>query len=512
MTQKRRVIMLGLDATDSELINTLCDAGRLPALSALRARGRRAELDCAPSAFLSMVWPNFNSSTPVSHHGWYLNKVWRHERMRVEYAKPSWLPQTAFWDALDPAQYKVALLDVPFSMGPPKGMNGIYLNGWQNHDDFGRITHPRNLWRELESEFGRPAMNPELFGPQSPDTLLALREEMLAAAEQFAELSASTLRDGDFDLFVSVFGAAHRCGHYLWSLREIDTHGLTRETLRLLESALQDVYIACDRGLSKVLQHAGDDATVVVFALHGMGANSGWFEHFHTMVSRIQSGGVSAPPKQGLLFRAKKALPWTLVRQVTTRLPSVVNQALVPIWSSRMHDWAKTPYFVLPADLNGYLRINLRGREPQGIVEPGQEMDELCEFLTRALTSFKDTRTGEPVVACVERVRDMPYADAPRLAHLPDLVVQWNTQAASESTGMRSAEFGEITWERGTKLPSGRSGNHRGPGWMVSAGPGISASASVDRYDIIDLGPTVLRWLDADIPPAMVGTPIESLL
>ncbi len=49
------------------------------------------------------------------------------------------------------------------------------INGWQCHDDFGRLELPEGLWRRLERRHGRPCLTPEVYGPQSAETLLALR-------------------------------------------------------------------------------------------------------------------------------------------------------------------------------------------------------------------------------------------------------------------------------------------------------------------------------------------------
>ena len=112
-------------------------------------------------------------------------------------------------------------------------------------------------------------------------------------------------------------------------------------------------------------------ARVMVFALHGMGPNTGWTERFPDLVGQIHRGGPAGPGQDRPALRIKKALPWELVREVTTRLPTEVNKSLMSLWSARMLDWSATRFFALPVDCNGFVRVNLRGREAQGIVAPG---------------------------------------------------------------------------------------------------------------------------------------------
>ncbi|HET7585154.1 MAG TPA: alkaline phosphatase family protein [Gemmatimonadaceae bacterium] len=501
------VLMVGIDATEQRLVDALCDAGELPTLAALRARGCWGPLESRPSGFLSMVWPTFFTGTTVGQHGWYFNKMWRPERMRVEYTLPSWLPQRPFWEELD-ERYRIALLDVPFSAAPPSHLNGIYLNGWQNHDDFGRQYHPRDLWRRLASEFGSPVMHPELFGAQTARTLLGLRTEMLACTDQMGDVCAALLRRERWDLFLVVLGGAHRGGHYLWDLSQIETRGVAERDLATLRGGCADLYRAWDRALGKMLDAAPPDMRVLAFSLHGMEANAGWGEHFHQIVALLHSRGAAAASTSGLVYRVKRALPWTLVRQVTRRLPSSVNHALVPLWSSRMHDWSRTRYFALPMDLNGYIRVNLEGREPHGIISPGAEYDALCEELCAELHELRDIESGERIVAGVDVVDKVVGADAPRRVLLPDLVVRWADVSARDSSGVRSTH-GEVRWARGAPFPSGRSGNHTSRAWFAAAGPGIPALGRLDaHHDILDLVPTAFEWMGAPMSPRFEGVPI----
>ncbi len=507
MSSTPPVLMLGFDATEQRVVDAMCDAGELPALGALRARGCFGGLSGRPPGFLSMVWPTFFTGTTVGQHGWYFNKMWRRERMRVEFTLPSWLPQNPFWEHLD-ERYRVALLDVPFAASPPRRQNGIYVNGWQNHDDFGRQCRPRDLWRRIAAEHGRAVMSPEVFGPQSARTLLALREEMLRCTEQMGRLCASLLRRERWDLFVAVFGGAHRGGHYLWDLSQIDTNGVRAADLRTLREAHADIYRAWDRALGEILDAAPPQMRVLAFSLHGMGPNAGWGEHFHDIAAMLHHRGAPQHTSAGLVYRVKRALPWTLVRQVTRRLPSSVNHALVPLWSSRMHDWSRTRFFALPMDLNGYLRINLRGREPLGIVEPGAEYQALCAELRDELLDVRDIETGAPIVAGVDLVDETVGTDAERRELLPDLIVRWTDVSAHDSSGVRS-RYGDVRWERGAPFPSGRSGNHTPRGWFVAAGSGIPALGALDApHDILDLVPTAFDWLGAPVPPHFEGTPI----
>jgi predicted AlkP superfamily phosphohydrolase/phosphomutase len=503
-------MLIGFDSVEISVLEELCGQGKLPAFESLRREGASGVLESKPNVFLSMVWPTFTTGTGVGQHAWYFNKLWNHRRMRLEYATGEWLPYTPFWEDLDPSRHRMAILDVPFPVHPRPDFNGVFLNGWQNHDDWGTFSHPRGLWSELRREVGRPAMQPEVFGRQDAGTLLRLREEVLASTEQFTRICEHVLARGEWDLFTAVYGAAHRGSHYLWNLSQIDLAGVDGATARLLENARVEIFQACDRALARLLEKAPRGARVMAFALHGMGPNSGWSEYFDRIAARLMGGG-SGAPKRGLIYRMKKALPWHIIRQVTRRLPSSVNHALVPLWSRRMYDWSTVRFFPLPLDLNGFIRINLKGRETPGVIEPGAQYDELLDELEEGFLSFRDLNTGERVVASVHRMDDLVPPDSPRRDILPDLAVTWSNVSALESDGIRSEKYGEIRWEKGSKLPSGRSGNHLGRGWFMARGPGIAPGEPAATHDILDIAPTVCRWLGAEPPARLEGRPIPEL-
>jgi len=481
--------MIGLDAAEWELIDRLCDAGELPTLARLRARGAYGRLEGCASRFAGGVWPTFYTGQDVPWHGLYHNKIWRQERMRVEVADESWFPEQPFWELLDRERYRVAVLDVPMTVASPKPLNGVHLAGWGTHDVIARGSWPGELWDQLRRQFGGPGMPAELFGAQSERSLKRLTSQLIAATDQMAAIGSALLARERWDLFLLVFGATHRGGHYLWN------------------RGLLEVYRACDRAVGRVLSQVPADARILVFAVHGMGPNTTWADRTSDILQRIQSGGGPAP-KKGALYRVKQMLPWPLIRVVTTRLPQSLQNGLVKLWSKRMFDWSSTRAFPVPMDHAGYIRLNLRGREPEGIVSPGEEYDALCAELAEGFLSFRDLGTGARIVRCVYRQHELSPADAPARDRLPDLVIEWNGVSPIESPGITSDRYGELRWSPPGRIPSGRAGNHRPEGWFIATGDGI-APGPLQGHTILDLVPTACGWLGADLGDRLQGQPIR---
>jgi predicted AlkP superfamily phosphohydrolase/phosphomutase len=354
-------------------------------------------------------------------------------------------------------------------------------------------------------------MPAEHYGPQTAAGLARLRSDLLAASRQMGTLSASLLAREAWDLFLAVLGTPHRAGHYLWDLSQVDLSALPADLQQRLEHALVDVYRACDDALAELLARVPRDATILVFALHGMGRNPGWSDHCAEILARILAADGGAAPKATFVSGVDRILPRGLIRPITNRLPERLQNALVTRWYGGMVDPRTTRCFPLLMDLAGYLRINLKGRESAGIVEAGREYEELCRALATAFLGLRDIRTGAPIVERVYHVDELAPRDAPYRDALPDLVVTWTDVSAIDSPGVRSVEVGELRWQPVGRLPSGRSGNHRGKGWFVAVGDGIEPGTRADGHRIVDLAPTVVHWLGAEQPPDFQGEPIPAL-
>ena len=512
MTGRSPVVLIGFDATEIELTDRLVAQGRMPNLASLRQRGCWGRLQTQPPHFLSLVWSTFFCSARLGDHAWYFNKLWNPDQQRLQYVSPTWLPLRPFWSSLDES-YRIVVLDLPFVASLPGRSNVTLLNGWQCHDDFGRMELPRGLWSRTVARHGKPGLTPEVFGPQTAATLLAQREEVLKANRQFGDICCEYLEQDGVDLLLAVFGAVHRGTHYLWDLTQIDTTGVDPDTLAVLRAARDECYQSFDRELGRIVERTPSDARILAFALHGMAPNDGWYERLPQLVEQIHRGGGAAPPpRKGWVFRIKQMVPWTLVRQVTRRIPHAWNKALVPFWSRRMLDWSRTRYFTLPMDYNGYVRLNLKGREREGCVDPS-EVDQVIAEVEAGLRSFRDLESGRPLIRGVVKVDDLVGAAAPRRRYLPDLVVLWDPpHPTSQSSGVVSPTYGEVRWPKGEKLVSGRSGNHTPNGWFVAVGPGISPGQSTHVHDTADLIPTVFEWLGAPQPAHFAGRPIDELI
>ncbi len=495
--------MVGLDAADFLLVERWAREGRLPNLAALMASGTRGRLRSSARLLAGSPWPTFFTGRSPAEHGLYHDFQWRQERMGFAAPSPDWLPTTPFWRRLD-ADLRVVTYDVPFLLDLD-GAAGREVIGFAGHDRLtAPMTHPPELLRQIEAEFGGLEMIREGYGVRTPGELLALRDFLVEITRRSTRVAVRLLEE-PWDLAVLGFGATHRAGHRLWDRSSAD-RPLSGEEGARFDRALEDVYAECDRTIGALVECA-PDARVLVFALHGMMVNACRNDMLDAMLARALEGPEARTPRPGLIRRLGEALPLALRRAASRAVPGPLRDGIVTRWATGGRDWSRTQAFTLRADLQGYIRINLRGREPEGIV-PADALDGLCERISEGLASFRDATSGEPVVAEVVRLREV-WGDGERMDRLPDLIVRWVDTPAKVHEALASDRLGRIERETPGRIPNGRSGNHRGEGFLVASGPGIPSDAALEAPgDIRDLAPTVLELLGHPALEGLEGRPL----
>lgn len=497
--------MIGLDAADPDLIERWSRDGSLPNLAGLFARGSYGRLDPPDGVLLGPPWPSFYTGTPVSEHGLYEYLVWRPDRMD-ETRATAVCPLNPFWRRLGPDGPRSVVIDVPLVPSPER-IHGVEITCWATHERLVPFsTYPPELAREIEDRLGRPPMRAEVHRRVSYGSLLRERDTLVETTSYVEELAARLLDGEDWDLGLVCFSASHRAGHKLWSTTGSNGKGTAAEASQL-SGALRDVYRAIDAAIGRLLDLAGPDTDVLVFSLHGMGPNTSRALVLPDLLDRILGEGEQTPARL-TLRRLRGAVPLQLREWVKRQLPIRLQDRLGTFWRTR-RDWSRTRAISLAADLHGFVRINLAGREAEGIVQP-DEYESLCGTIAEGLADFRDADTGVPAVSRVIRRAEL-YPRGARADLLPDLIVVWSDAPAAEHRALVSERCGRVEWPAPGGNPDGRSGNHRLQGWIAGAGPSIAEGAEIRAATILDIAPTALALLGRNPHAGMTGAPLPQL-
>ena len=198
-------------------------------------------------------------------------------------------------------------------------------------------------------------------------------------------------------------------------------------------------------------------------------------------------------------------VPDSVRTAVSRRLPTAIQERRLTEMFRVSTDWSRTLAFSIPSLYTGHIRVNVRGREPQGVVEPGAEYRELIDRLEADLRAIEDPVTGAPAIQVVHRTADLFGETPPEL--LPDLFVEWEP-----STYFRSQVAHPRAVLRQEPPAYFRDSFHTLEGFLIAAGPDIGARGVVPPVDVLDIAPTSLSLLKGRAAPAMTGSVAHSLL
>jgi predicted AlkP superfamily phosphohydrolase/phosphomutase len=184
-------------------------------------------------------------------------------------------------------------------------------------------------------------------------------------------------------------------------------------------------------------------------------------------------------------------------------LPRSVNEKLSLYWKTAGITWQHTRAFAIDNANEGYIRINLKGREPQGIVEPGAEYEALCQELYRTLQSATNPANGQLAAYRVYKTDDLFHG--PCRSHMPDVIVIWNEDARI-STDLLTENYGVAhNVQPAYGVSPYYTGNHRANAFTLAVGPEIRSGQVLKGTSILDLAPTILDHFGIRPPEYMTG-------
>ncbi|MGK7951572.1 MAG: alkaline phosphatase family protein [Xenococcaceae cyanobacterium] len=552
-TEKKQVIAIGLDAADPKLMEKWMSEGHLPNISKIREQGIYSRLhNCvnyqggtAEFSSTEPLWVMMATGCLPDKTGFWDTITYNAKTYKVGcdsvyggYDYQEYKPFYALGD-----DYRVAALDVPVTR-VCSGVNGIQVTGWGGHHPFHPSeSEPKEFLSDIITKYGENPVyrkdNGIWWDKKYFDWVTKSVEQSLATR---AQVCCDILQQDKWDLFITGFGETHTLGHDLYNMSQPD-HPLYPYTNKMdtLGDPMLKGFQQVDRAIGKILSVAPEDANVLLFAVHGMGPN------LTDLLSMMHLGEImyrfNFPGKVALGYNdINKPVPPIITQKIRNGWSAEVwrqiyePNPLKKLWHTWTHKkflhgskhgllspyplmdnkvqlswmpafwysslWPKMKAFALPAFADGHIRINLKGRDRDGIVEPS-EYDALCSEITEFLHRLKDGRSQQPLVKQVVRTRTSPLDDNPKLPD-PDLIVVWEEIATDVVDSPDVGRIGPITYNR--------PGGHRENGFLLAKGPGIQAKDNLSDGRAVDIAATILNLMGAPIPDYFDSKPLlESL-
>ena len=466
-----RVLCLGLDGADYDLVRKLLEQGRLPTLARLAREGTFGPLRSTIPAFTPTAWSSFLTGLNPAGHGIFaFTSNPNRGGGRLESAASR--AGAPLWRYLGAAGIRSAFVTVPFTH-PPEPLSGILVTG------FGGPRRPEIV--PLAARNAILTSHPDLRVSRHPSDLqdfAAATATLSNHIDEIADVCFLVLElEPDLGLLCVDFMSSDIAGHLLWH-RLDPSHPAHRADDAGDE--LVQVYEAVDAACGRVIEQAewlwDEPPTVFVLSDHGMKPT-----HWLFRANRwLEEAGY-------LCFR-KDATARTMAE------PAAYAPELEHTLVEEQPPFAEIDFGETRAYCFGY-----GGQIYLGEVTGAEEDSGLASELAEALAEVRHPESGEPAfdVRKKEELYRGFYLDrAPELVLLPR-----DERVHVDSTRQRWSETFQRHERLFTRGTAHFSGQHALTGILAAAGPGVGRVAVPPGFEITQIPATLLalHGLEAEL-------------
>jgi len=454
-----KVFVVGIDCGEPSLVFERW-RDRLPNLGRLMEAGTYGELTSTIPAITVPAWASMLSSKDPGQLGFYgfRNRAdHSYERMTIATARAIKVPRA--WNLMSAAGKKVVVAGVPQTY-PVEPVNGALISSFLTPSTQSQYTHPPELKAEIEGLLdGEYMFDVGQFRTENKDDLLA---QIYRMAERQHTVVKHLMTSRPWDFFMHVDMGVDRMHHGFWKFFDV-THP-KHEPGNPYENAIRDYYVHLDAQIGERLALLDEETAVLVVSDHG-----------------------AKPMVGGICFNEwlKKEGYLVLEHQPAGIVP--LEKCEVD-WS-RTRAWGSGGYYAR-------LFLNVKGREPEGIIEP-EDYERVRDELAERIAAITDPE-GKPIGSVAYKPEDI-YAEVNNIA--PDLI----------------AYFGNLSWRSLGSLGTGQvhtfendtgpdDANHAQEGLYIYYNPQRPGEGSGPRRHLMDVAPTLLDLVGVDVPKDMRGS------
>ena len=534
---KRKTVAIGLDCPNNTLFENWLAQGLLPNLAALRNESSEGVLSHHKKYSNQNSWIPFLTGRSLDTIDYWVSTYKPKSYSNSNHCLYNMHDHQPFYAVGD--QARVIMFDLPVAIS--NNVEGVQVAGWASElNETFSASEPPFVLDEIHQKYG---MDPKLDGalkfynkdldrhglsyrvPSSYDIegLKSFRDKILASTATRGEICREFIQRDDWDLFLSVFSEIHVGGHTLWHLSQ--NHPLAVMAENFAIDPLLEIYQAVDREVGLIAELVDRDNDLVIFSVDSLvndcleNARSLFLPEFlyrwnFPDKAALAKGDMTKPlPALRLDYPLHwKDEVWKLRtgdgdRDLQSPKEQSENNDTFNWQPTNWYKpvWDQMQAFALPSVADGYIRINVKGREASGLVEP-TDYQRICTEITQQLCELFDARTGRAMVERVIAVRSDPFASDSRQTPA-DLIVLW--QEESPTDVVDSPLVGRIG-----PVPYFRPGGHQKQGSKVDNFFMIRAAdcppgSHFSEGSLEDLPATILSRMGIEPPVHFDGAALE---
>ncbi len=521
----KKVLMIGIDAATFDLINPWIED--LPNIKKLINTGTSGELLSIPP-ITAAAWTSAATGKNPGKHGLYeFFKRKKDSYFDLFPLNSQDRKSKAIWNILSDANKKVIILHYPMTY-PPEEVNGIMVSDILTTPGIeSAFTYPLKLKDELIEKIDefKITLN-EKYREGNEDSFLKDVEDLTFSQ---ANTALYLMKNYEWDFFFMELHGIDLVCHFFW--RYMDPNHPSYDLIKSekYRDVIFRMYRQIDTLVGKILGNIENNTGIIIMSDHGAGPvyknvnlnnfllRKGMMKVKKNVVSQIKywffKRGFTVDncrkliPKKILMKHFKKPKNGKMDENINDKkikLNIIKKFSIMnPFFSNSDIDWSKTKAYSI--GVLSPIYINLKGREPEGIIEQGKEYDSVIEDLINELHTLKDPETNEHIVDYVLKRNDCftgQYAyEAPDLA-----VIMKNLQYLGKGnhTGVLTSFQTNKLFEP-THNADSATGTHRMNGVIILNSDYIKQKTIINDAKIADVAANVLYMMGLPIPRDMDG-------
>jgi len=506
----QKLFILGLDGATFDLIKPWAAEGKLPNLAELLATGVHGTLNSPLPPISPPSWASFATGKNPGQHGIFAFTRADPTSYRLRFDNSRTRQGKSFWRIMSEAGARVGALNVPLTY-PPEEVNGFVVGGLFSPGLGSNFVSPPEVQRELLAavpDYIIECFDIEKISLRDKDKSQEYLDKNLRMIDARMRAARSLYVKHKPDCMIAAFVASDRVSHYFWkhmdesSADQVDP--VEREKYR---DAILTIYQKLDWALGEIRAMLEPGTALFVISDHGFGPSytrlnfKKWLAENKYLAFAKARPLSPAKAMANLALGAVRYLPMSWRNWGRVRFPRLANRA---VSAMLLHDidWSRTRAYIVAEQVA--LFINMKGRQPQGIVEPGEKYERLRDELIDKLTHWIDPNTGLSVAERVYRREELYTGTCTE--RLPDLVIGWRDYQYTftpDADAKQAPLFSSLL-----PLPIekwARCGMHRPNGIFLAHGEGLRGGAETGPHPIWDVAATALYHLGLDVPNDMDG-------
>jgi len=505
MDAKNKIAIIGYDGATWDIIDPLIKEGKLPNLKKIMDEGVKGNLISPVDSNSFAAWAEFATGVNIDKHSIFCSQKREPGSYGFSLVNSGDIKAKTLWRTISDQDGKVVIVNVPMTY-PPEEVKGFLVSGIIAPEK-SIFTYPEYLTEELlKQEY---SVEEVLFANKTYNNNTQLLKAVIECEEKRLETALKLMEKIDWELFVVVFTGLDRIQHFFWHSMDRD-HPLHDPTApEEVRQAIPDFYQLLDKFMGRILKKVPPNTNIMVISDHG-------FETYLKIFSLNRWLN-----KEGYLrwnretgYRLKKLILSLMDR---FRLKNIIKKIIMARATEELRktardtstlegiDWSKTQAY---SGDNGHISINLKGREPKGIVETGEEYQKLIREIQRKLKEETNLDTGEKLFGEVF-IREKIFKGK-NTNNIPDIILKSRIKGLVP-TARLDTKWGLLTsiseFIKGKKrfISAQHNGAFSREGIFVCCGTGIKKIEKKIALKMMDIFPTVLYLLDKVIPTNLDG-------